>query len=83
MPIGPAIGALPLKMIVYKFAGIVLSILFKPEFGMLIFPPFRQIEKIRPQPIAFIVSPLADIEVAFAIPVRTRPARRPRSQLPT
>ena len=80
VPIDPAIGTLPLIMIVHKFASVVFGILFEPVFGVLIFPPFRQIKKIGPNAIALVVPPLADIQVAFAIPVRTSPD--PQTALP-
>ncbi len=61
VPIDPAIGALSLIMIIYKLASVIFGILFEPVFGVLIFPPFRQIKKIGPHAIALVVPPMADI----------------------
>ena len=67
----PPVSPLAMIEIIYKITGVVFGVFFQPKFRMFIFMPLWQIEKIGAGAIPFVVLPLADVQIAFTIPICT------------
>ena len=65
----PPVSPLAMIEIIYKIAGVVFGVFFQPKFRMFIFIPLWQFEKIGAGAIPFVILPLADVQIALAIPV--------------
>ena len=82
LAIWPAINTFPLEMVFHKIASVILEIIFEPEFSVLIFFPARDIKKVRPGTMTHVISPLANVQFTFTIPMRAPPFSYPASPIP-